>query len=61
MYTANTMSTAIEAMGMSLALQFVDSGRASGQARRVPSRRSRDLNLLQRDHQTARHHDAGGV
>ena len=37
MYTANTMASAIEALGMSLPYSGFDPGRRSGQARRMPA------------------------
>ncbi len=42
MYTANTMASAIEALGMSLPYSAVDSGRRPRQARRMLSRRRGD-------------------
>ena len=39
MYTANTMASAIEALGMSLPVQRVDPRRGSREDRRVPARR----------------------
>ena len=61
MYTANTMATAIEALGMSLALQRLDPGGRSRQAGRVPAGGPGDSAAARTGSQAAGHHDAPGV
>ncbi len=61
MYTANTMASAIEALGMSLPYSSSTPGRGSGQARRVPPRGRGDPHLPREGHQAARRDDPRGV
>ena len=56
MYTANTMSSAIEAMGMSLPYRRQLSGRLVGQGTRIVPGREALVNLIAEKHPAARHH-----
>ncbi len=57
MYTANTMASAIEAMGMSLPYSSSIPAVDPAQARRMLSGRRRHSRLLGKGHQAPRHHD----
>ena len=57
MYTANTMASAIEAMGMSLPYSSSIPAEDPAQARRMPSRRRGDSQSARTGPQAARHHD----
>ena len=61
MYTANTMASAIEALGMSLPYSSSTPAEDPGQARRVSSGRRRDPPPARARHQAPRHHDARGL
>ena len=57
MYTANTMASAIETLGMSLPYSSSTPGRRSVEARRMFSRRRRHPQPARAGFETARHHD----
>ena len=61
MYTANTMASAIEAMGMSLPNSSAQNADLRGQENRLPQRRGRRAQPHRQGHQAARHHDASGL
>ena len=57
MYTANTMASAIEALGVSLPYSSSITRRRPRQARRMRPRRRRHTTPARKQHQTTRHHD----
>ena len=61
MYTANTMASAIEALGMSLPNSSAQDAISSQKARRLPSRRCRRGESHPAGNSAAAHHDAQGV
>ncbi len=61
MYTANTMSSVIEALGMSLPYSASTPAEDSGEARRVLSRRAGHAASAGTRHQAARHHHPQGL
>ena len=61
MYTANTMSSAIEALGMSLPYSSSIPGRRPAQSRRMHRRRQSDPQSARKRPQAARHHDPRGL